>query len=251
MRALPQLPSPTGTALVDAQTLELSAVRDRMPPPEPSFFTRAYPWMLIASTGLAAVFCVLYLTKPVIVTGGSATAAPAAASPVVSLPQTTPAAVIPKTESRVLPDAKSLPGDSARPEATDPRGLGPGNANPFEETNLRVQHVLGAQGPAGEDLGRIVLDVPVLYRSRSLRWTPKEIARARQLMAGISNYQEKSRALREEGSQLLASWNELIGFSIPVETLRADSPTLPANQDSGHANGGNLDTIHSIEIDHR
>ncbi|MDB6076414.1 MAG: hypothetical protein JWO82_161, partial [Akkermansiaceae bacterium] len=77
----------------------------------------------------------------------------------------------------------------------------------------------------------------------------KEINRARQLMSGIANYQERSRALREEGSQLLASWNELIGASIPTETLRADSPTLPANQDSGRTNGGNLDTIHSIEID--
>ncbi|MDB6076759.1 MAG: hypothetical protein JWO82_506, partial [Akkermansiaceae bacterium] len=178
MRALPQLPSPTGTALVDAQTLELSAVRDRLLPPEPSSpLNRAYPWLLIASTGLAAVFCVLYLTKPVIVAGVPAVAQPVAPAVAAAKPAPVVAAALKQPDAKVLPDAKALPGELSRPEATDPRGLGAGNANPFEETNLRVQHVLGAQGPAGEDLGRIVLDVPVLYRSRALRWTPKEINR--------------------------------------------------------------------------
>lgn len=233
--------------MVDPRTVDIGPLQGRLLPEPPPAANRLYPWLLVASTALAGIFCVLYLTKPVIVTAGPVASGVsgmlAASSPV---PKVSPGA---KTETSLMPDAVALPGELSRPVQANPRAMSSANANAFEETNLRVQHVLGAQGPAGEDLGRVILDVPVLYRSRALRWTPQEIARARQVMAGIANYQEKSRALREEGSQLLAAWNELIEASIPVESLRADSPTLPANQGSGRMPGENLDTSHSIKID--
>jgi hypothetical protein len=79
-------------------------------------------------------------------------------------------------------------------------------------------------------LDRIVLDVPVLYRSRELRWTADEVAKARQLLVQLMDYQEKCRALRSEGTDLLSAWNKLIEQSLPATELRADSPSLPANQ---------------------
>jgi hypothetical protein len=33
-----------------------------------------------------------------------------------------------------------------------------------------------------------------------------------------------------EGAELLDSWNQLVERSIPASDLRADSPTLPTNQ---------------------
>jgi hypothetical protein len=208
---------------------------------------RAYPWLLVASTALAAVFCGLYLNKPVILAadgGPSAVAAPAAALAMV------PAAPKPPDEM-LMPRGGQLPGDTKKPVAADPRRLGSAGASgehTFEETNLRIQHVLKAQGPGGEDLGKIMLEVPVLYRSRALRWTPEEVARARDLMVRISNYQEASRMIRDEGQKLLGEWNDLIGGSIPAPVLRADSPSLSSEMPAG---GEPLDSTEAIEIKDR
>ena len=119
----------------------------------------------------------------------------------------------------------------------------------FEQTNLRIQHILTAEAPGGH-LARINLDVPVLYQSRNLRWTAAEVTEARALLARLADYQEKSRTLRVEGAELLDSWNHLIGRSIPAGDLRADSPTLPANQqDAADApRPAGLDTRELIQI---
>ena len=210
---------------------------------------RAYPWLLIASTALAAAFCGLYLTKPVIVAGQEP--GPAATSVGPPLVAMAPASR-PQAEPTLMPKSGSLPGDSSKPQAADPRRLSsaakPGEST-YEETNLRVQHVLKAQGPEGQDLGKIMLEVPVMYRSRALRWTPDEVARARDLMVRIGNYQEASRMIRDEGEKLLGEWNLLIGDTIPTSVLRADSPSLSSVAAPAAADG--LDSTEAIEIQNR
>lgn len=186
---------------------------------------RAYPWMLFASTAVAATFCLAYITKPVILPNPSPTDSPAQKEVAANVPA--PSAV----SEKFLPDPTSLPGDAKLPE--------PGSAleNPpavsltteFEETNIRVQHILDAESPSG-DVSRIIVDVPVLYRSRNLLWSQEEAAKARALLARLSEHQEKTRALRDEGKVLLNDWNTLMGASIPSNALRADSPSLPSNQ---------------------
>lgn len=123
------------------------------------------------------------------------------------------------------------------------------SANAFEQTNLRIQHILTAEAPGGH-LAKIDLDVPVLYQSRNLRWTAEEVAEARELLVRLANYQEKSRAMRAEGVALLDSWNHLVQRSIPDGELRADSPTLPANQEDAASTPRpvGLDTTESIQI---
>ena len=54
---------------------------------------------------------------------------------------------------------------------------------------------------------------------------------ARELLVRLMDYQEKSQLLRAEGVELLDAWNRLIEASIPATDLRADSPSLPANQE--------------------
>ncbi len=193
---------------------------------------RAYPWLLMASTIMAGTFCLLYITKPVIVAAGNKETT-AAKPETRSAPASNPA----NTKSvSLLPDKDRLPGDSNNPAATNtspanPRRsiLPPSHATNFEETNLRIQHILTAEAPGGH-VDRIDLEVPVLYQSRSLRWTPDEVAQARDLLARLMDYQEKSQSMRAEGMQLLDAWNRLIGNSLPAHDLRADSPSLPANQ---------------------
>jgi len=207
---------------------------------------RAYPWLLVISTSMAAVFCGLYLSKPVIVQDPPPTAAqdrPSARRSVAS-------AAAPKPEpDAAIPSSDGLPGDApARPKPAEPQTLAKNEVSGFEETNLRIQHVLGARGPADEDLGRIVLDVPVLYQSGVIRWNTEDVAKARSLLSRIGDYQTKSRALREEAVGLIAEWDSLVIASIPESSLRADSPTLPENQGSGTAQEATLNTTESIEI---
>lgn len=217
--------------------------------------TRAYPFLLLASTTMAAVFCFMYITKPVIPHVPTLVINPGASMP--SPPITPVAKSTPPAMPSMLPRTDRLPGDDATAQptqaaqVTNPRGVLPAatTASPFEETNLRIQHILTAETPDG-DLSRIVLNVPVLYQSRNLGWTDREVTESRELLKRLSAYQETTRALRDEGTQLLAAWNHLVERSIPSTVLRADSPSLPANQDASihMRKPADLNTTDSIQI---
>ncbi len=212
---------------------------------------KLYPWLLCASTGTAALFCMMYITKPVIVASTAADAGSPNKIAVVD-PQGTKTSSS-TTHGSLMPNGNQLPGEkSISPAAASlPRpSTATSTTNPaFEETNLRIQHILTAEAPGG-NLARIDIEVPVLYQSRNLRWTAAEVADARTLLVRLSDYQEKSRMLRAEGIQLLDSWNQLVGRSIPNGELRADSPTLPINQqDAADApRPAGLSTTESIQI---
>ena len=128
-------------------------------------------------------------------------------------------------KSTLLPTNDSLPGESRSPASKTPATSGA----KFEETNIRVQHVLDAESPSG-DISRIIVDIPVLYQSRNLRWSQQEATEARALLTRLTDHQEKTRILRDEGAQLLSAWNDLMDRSVPTAALRADSPSLPENQ---------------------
>ena len=212
---------------------------------------RIYPWLLVASTAVAALFCLMYITKPVILAAPNSSPTVQYAEKAVSTK-----AVTPPHHADLMPNGNQLPGEmSTNPAikhfpndiAHQVRQSAPGTA--FEETNLRVQHILTAEAPGG-NLARIDIEVPVLYQSRNLRWTAAEVAEARALLLRLTDYQEKSQMLRAEGVQLLDTWNRLIEHSIPAGELRADSPTLPINQlDAADApRPAGLNTTESIQI---
>lgn len=279
---------PTLSPVVTMQPAETSIAQSAV---SASRHTKAYPLLLLLSTATAALFCFMYITKPVIAPVLPPVSPPLAAAakpdaitepvvadqPPVDSNKSTPPAVAEPPEKgtataeksvassdkpsspvpSMLPNAERLPGDkppsavSNPPLTTDSRQSlpAPSPAPPFEETNLHIQHVLTATSPGG-DLSRIVLSVPVIYQSRNLRWTESEIAESRELLKRLTTYQENSRALREEATQLLAAWNHLVERCIPTPVLRADSPSLPANQDqadNGQQPAG-LNTKESIKI---
>ncbi len=205
---------------------------------------RAYPWLLIASTGIAGLFCVMYITKPVVLASQS------------EMQTYEDRALVPgvgPVRSSLMPDQNRLPGENAQADqtpATVRSALAQSRSGTaFEHTNLRIQHILTAEAPGGH-LAKIDLDVPVLYQSRNLRWTPAGVAEARELLVRLADYQEKSRSLRSEGLALLDSWNHLVERSIPAGELRADSPTLPMNQqDAADApRPVGLDTSEAIQL---
>lgn len=209
--------------------------------------TLAYPWLLLVSTSMAAVFCFMYITKPTNSLAPTLTVRPTSEPPV---PAPAPVKEDKSKPTSLLPDPERLPGDKTgptEPDSTNPRSSRPIPA--FEETNLQIQHVLSAEAPGG-DLSRIVINVPVLYQSRNLGWTAADIAESRKLLSQLSAYQEKVRALREESTALLVAWNRLVDSSIPDTVLRADSPSLTSNQGvaGGDAKESVLDSADVIQI---
>jgi len=183
---------------------------------------QAYPWLLVASTAISVFFGIMYIEKDVIVSSsGSDKADTAGKSAETSTDGVDPS---------LLPSGDRLPGEAG---AGDNAGSTPTHIAPihsrYEETNLRVQHIMTATSANGS-ISRIDLEVPVLYQSRKLRWTPREVAQAEDLMVQLIEYQDKSRQLRSQGERLLNEWNVLIGQSIPATSLRADSPSIPDNQ---------------------
>lgn len=208
--------------------------------------TLAYPWLLLVSTTMAAVFCFMYITKPM-----NALAPTLAVKPVANPTQSTdPTETTGSKPPGLLPDSQRLPGDAGtplQPKPATPRASRPSPT--FEETNLQIQHVLSAEAPGG-DLSRIVINVPVLYQSRNLGWTASDVAESRKLLNQLSAYQEKVRALRDESTSLLAAWNRLVDSSVPDTVLRADSPSLTANQGTAESSSkpSGLDSAEAIQI---
>lgn len=249
----PLLPLPSALPLDKGAGKKENTPRSRCGEPDNPLH-RAYPALLLASTALAGLFCYLYLTKPVIAPTAPTAEKPA---PVASVPQAPAprATPVPKAVPALLPSSDRLPGDPKNPSLANqssPAKANPAKAIPiptFEETNLRIQHVLSAESPGG-DLSRLVVDVPVLYRTGNLAWTEAQIAESRELLRDLTTYQEKSRELRAEGNRLLAAWNRLLASSIPTPILRADSPALPENQSHGGQSAPvpDIDTTRSIQI---
>lgn len=203
-----------------------------------------YPLLLITSTSMAGVFCHLYLNKPVIHTAALPTPQ---APPTIRPPRTEEA---PPAAAETTPPAETpADRDPARPSPAAPQRLAQASSSAFEETNLKIQHVLSAQGPGQQDLGRIVLDVPVVYPSGTIRWSQDDVAKARSLLTRLDAYQLKAAALRDEAVGLITEWDQLIVSSIPEPALRADSPTLPENQGEGTSGQSALDSSEVIEIE--
>ena len=210
---------------------------------------KAYPWLLGVSTCLSALLCWMYVSKPVIVQETAVSSQPqeiiepAAPKPKL-VEQTTQ--VTTNRVAELVPSDNQLPSAgntkvasaSGQPEMViDPRatsrasrdaaeaGVVPG----WEKTNLKVQHILSADLGTGEH-ERIVLNVPVLYESRNMRWTPTDIEKAREILARLMLYERNLSNLRKESHVILADWNHLLKQTVPATSLRADSPSLPYNQ---------------------
>jgi len=252
MRPLPTNPEPLQTSRSDGKVIGTARTLELGPTAAASNQRRgtcasqkAYPWLLLTSTAMAAGFCFLYISKPVVQA--------ATLPPQEIVTQEEPAKQeLPAGGTIAEAPASTLPGDTAkRPSAVAPQAIASNGVEGFEETNLRIQHVLGATGPDNEDLGRITLEVPVLYQSGAIRWTREDVSKARSLLSRIEDYQLKSRALRDEAVHLISEWDSLIIESIPEATLRADSPTLPENQGAGTATDAPLKSTDAIEIDAR
>lgn len=226
----------------------------------------AYPWLLGASVCLSAVLCWMYVTKPVL--------APAAVQdipqPVSDVVNVKPIKIKPvktlTTKPALIPSEDTLPGEEPsttianKPEEASVGGSNAANepvkVSPdrvaggvrWENTNLKVQHILRADAGTGE-LEKIILNVPVRYETRTMRWTTEDIAKARTILSRLMVYERDLNNLRQQGKGILKDWNSLLERTVPSTVLRADSPSLPYNHGYGAQPQDLPDSSAVIKID--
>ncbi len=232
---------------------------------------RAYPWLLGASTCLSAMLCWMYVTKPVIATVSAGSGADTLALVELAEDAAASSEVADGIEPRageLVPSDTALPGTQApasqqagegavSPEAISPQRLAAEGAGGdaaamslgWEATNLRVQHILSADAGNGA-LEKIVINVPVLYETRTMRWTSADIVKARDVLSRLMLYERNLSNLRQEGQVLLKDWNELLEETVPAPSLRADSPSLPYNHGQGDQRGSLPRSSSAIKVEH-
>jgi len=225
---------------------------------------KVYPWLLGVSITISAVLCWLYVTKPVILKSdlSSVSQSQAMVSSKGSAEGPLRGSGAGKSahgKATLVPSDSNLPGSSSgmnrsagstSPAHLPHNGQSPRTINPamlakshagaigspfflgWESTNLKVQHILSVDAGGGT-LEKIVLNVPVLYKTRTLRWTAEDITKARSVMKRLMEYERNLNQLRGEAQNILKDWNEILETTAPTVALRADSPTLPYNHGNG------------------
>ncbi|MBT8037481.1 MAG: hypothetical protein KJO21_08045 [Verrucomicrobiae bacterium] len=229
---------------------------------------KAYPWLLGASTCLSAILCWMYVTKPVLAVdeaGGVTERRPTVA--LSTAPSDAAAAGIKPTAGDLVPSDTDLPGaqsstsgaagesvETGSPETIDLQRLAAGGdssamASGWESTNLKVQHILSADVGDGE-LEKIVINVPVIYETRTMRWTSADMVKARDVLSRLMVYERNLSNLRKEGQALFDDWNQLLEATVPAAALRADSVSLPYNHSFGSRRGSLPSSSSSIKVAH-
>jgi hypothetical protein len=150
---------------------------------------------------------------------------------------------------KLLPDGNSLPDGShpnsqkqskepaTKPEAVkqdkgldaqpDPeKAAHESDTSLWEPTGITVSRVFLTTDGAKGEVRKIPMSVPVLYESRLLALDKDKQRAVARLLDKLVAYRTRLAAVRKEGADLLAEWNQIISSSTPQDLLLSDSPTL-------------------------
>jgi hypothetical protein len=166
-------------------------------------------------------------------------------------------------QQKLLPDSSSLPDSSrsnsqkqpsgtkepaSKPEAIDPdkdRDTQPGNSEKaadepdgsvWEPTAITVSRVFLATGGANGEARKVPMNVPVLYESRLMALDKDKQRAIARLLDKLVSYRTRLAAMRKEGTDLLAEWNQILSSSTPQDLLLSDSPSLIEKESADAAN---------------
>jgi hypothetical protein len=150
---------------------------------------------------------------------------------------------------KLLPDGNSLPDSShpnsqkqtlskePKPEAMkqdkgvdaqpDPeKAVHESDTSLWEPTGITVSRVFLATDGAKGEVRKIPMNVPVLYESRLMALDKDKQRAVARLLDKLVTYRTRLSAIRKEGADLLAEWNQIVSSSTPQDLLLSDSPTL-------------------------
>ena len=154
-------------------------------------------------------------------------------------------------QQKLLPDSSSLPDNSRQdsqkqlPSAKEPASKPDGakqeedtqsgnstksgdesDASVWEPTGITVSRLFIASDAAGGEVRKVPMNVPVLYESRLMALDKDKQRAIARLLDKLVNYRTRLAAMRKEGNDLLAEWNQILGSSTPQDLLLSDSPSL-------------------------
>ncbi len=206
--------------------------------PTSSEITLTYKYLLTFSTLSAVFFCWLYVTKPTVISPTRTDTEENATDLFDSSITTQKPNPVATENSFSSLNNTGLPGEStnstnqsqasaANKDSNIPLPLSDSTKNlvGFEETNDRVQHVITAQRNSSSE--RIILEVPVIYKTRGLRFGPEQANEAQRVLRALKIYQSQIKKLHQDGKNIQLAWDSLLMSAQPVASLRADSPSLP------------------------
>ncbi len=208
-----------------------------------SEITLTYKYLLTFSTLSAVFFCWLYVTKPTVVSTTDADAQQNTAEQPTDSDSTEKSEPVATQNSFANLSNAGLPGETTHSESQPSNSAASKDSNiplptsdstkdlvGFEETNDRVQHVITAQSNSSSE--RIILEVPVIYKTRGLRFGPEQANEAQRVLRALKIYQTQIKKLHQDGQNIQLAWDSLLMSAQPVEALRADSPSLPQKSSS-------------------
>jgi hypothetical protein len=146
---------------------------------------------------------------------------------------------LPNNSSQNSPKQTALTGESvAKPEAVkQDRGLNrqsgesgvmvsASDTSIWEPTGITVSRTFLASDGANGEVQKVPMSVPVFYESRLLALDKDKQRAIARLLDKLTSYRTRLAAIRKEGADLLAEWNQIISSSTPQDLLLSDSPTL-------------------------
>jgi hypothetical protein len=100
------------------------------------------------------------------------------------------------------------------------------DASIWEPTGVTVSRLFLASDAASGEGQKVPMSVPVFYESRLLALDREKQHAIARLLDRLTSYRTRLAAIRKEGTDLLAEWNQIISSSTPQDLLLSDSPTL-------------------------
>jgi hypothetical protein len=111
----------------------------------------------------------------------------------------------------------------------------------WEPTGITVSRLFLASDAASGEGQKVPMSVPVFYESRLLALDKDKQRSIARLLDKLTSYRTRLAAIRKEGTDLLAEWNQIISSSTPQDLLLSDSPTLvEKGSNDATAHGANI-----------
>jgi hypothetical protein len=151
-----------------------------------------------------------------------------------SLPDSSPAKApkkilptpTPSKESDSKPDAIKQDVDRNAQSDSPPKAVDESDGSVWEPTGITVSRLFLATDGTNGEVRKVPMNVPVLYESRLMALDKDKQRAIARLLDKLVSYRTRLTAMRKEGADLLAEWNQIISSSTPQDLLLSDSPSL-------------------------
>ena len=151
-----------------------------------------------------------------------------------SLPDSSPAKAPKKTlptptpskESDSKPEAMKQDADRNTQSESPQKAVDQSDGSVWEPTGITVSRLFLATDGANGEVRKVPMNVPVLYESRLMALDKDKQRAIARLLDKLVSYRTRLAAMRKEGADLLAEWNQIISSSTPQDLLLSDSPSL-------------------------